>query len=393
MKNLTSLILMTLIILCFSFGFSQNVFAETPDCDTYVFRIDEYISDYNQQKEVLLKRLNGLIGDGKYSEALNLISAFEHKDEQILQYENSIKEMLKRENYFVFSGDIDVLVFEPIISFPSILKKNSSLSDSIDENQITISEFEKILHHLYENNYVLINPLSPKNLLLPSGKKPIVLMLENANYDTKRGTVDRIILSEDNEIITYTSKRSISDRIARDNDFITLLNTFVSNHPSFSLDGARGMICVNGSKGIFGYKTYKSNANSKHQIKKCLRLADALKNGGWGFVSKGYKYGIDNGDVDFASGLAHWREVVEPILGKTHAYYGVFEDISTYKENLLSSYGYTTLFDANNSLITPYKCHKISGNTLRNNSQELSKFFDTEKVYDHINRVTTYCFG
>lgn len=393
MKNLASLIIMALVVLCFSLGLSQNVLAETPDSDTYVFRMDEHISDYNQQKEVLLKQLNRLIGDEKYSEALDLISTFKYTDEQILQYENEIKERLRREKYFAFGGNIDVLVFEPIISFPSILKNNSSLSDIVDDNQITISEFEKILHYLYENNYVLINPLSPKKLLLPVGKKPIVLMLEDVNYDTKKGTVDRIILSEDNKIITYTSKRGISDRIAYDNDFITLSNNFVSNHPSFSLDGARGLICVDGSTGIFGYKTYKSNANSKHQKKKCLRLANTLKDNGWNFVSKGYKYGIDKGDVDFASGLAHWREVVEPILGKTHAYFGAFKDVSVYKEDLLSSYEYTTLFDANNSLNSPYKCHKISGKTLRSNSHKLSRFFDTEKVYDHINRVTTYCFG
>lgn len=360
------------------------------ESDNYIFSSSEINHTLNEQKNETIKMAHKLIKQKDFISAKALLESCSFGEdktiEALLKYVNN---SIQKSNYVVYSGKVDVLSFRPIISFPNILDKNSVNSTEIDENQITINEFEKILYSLYENNYILVSP-SQSQILIPAHKKPIILLLEHTNYDIKNGSVDKIILNEDNEIITYTSKRSINDRIHHNNDFVTMLNSFVDLKPDFALDNAHGTICIDGSKGIFGYKTYKSNANSKQQIKKCYRLIDTLKDNGWAIASRGYKYGIDDGDVNFASGLSHWREIVEPITGKTPIYFGDFSKSNDYKNSLLLSYGYTTFLDSSNT-DSPYNIYKISGKTLRENSAELSKFFDAESIYDHINRVTTYC--
>lgn len=388
-KTIFPILLLTILI-CAMVQISAPCILLQPECDSYIFSSTEINHALNEQKNEIIKTAHKLISQKNYYSAKTLLENSPFKEDKTI---NSLLEIVNnnilKTGYNNYTEKIDVLCFEPIISFPEMLSKSSAIATEIDENQITINEFEKILYSLYEKNYILISP-SQSPILIPAHKKPLILLLEHTNYDIKNGSADKIILSEDNEIITYTSKRSINDRIHHNNDFVTMLNSFIDLKPDFALDNAHGTICIDGSKGIFGYKTYKSNANSKQQIKKCYRLIDALKDNGWNIASRGYKYGINDGDVNFASGLSHWREIVEPITGKTQIYYGDFSKSNDYKNSLLSSYGYDIILDSNNANGSPYNIYNVSGKTLRENSTELSKFFDPERVYDHINRTITY---
>lgn len=400
MKKLIILNIIISILLCFvSLGlFTVHKvdisFSEPSDPVYYVSNKSEIDNTIKKEKETLIKNVNQMIYDGEYLDALKVIKSSDFSED--IQIKNLTQYLTKKVAEYKLSpynGTIDILLFEPIISFPEVLKKNSSQSSLMDENQITISEFEKILISIYENNYILVDPVQALNgrLYVPYGKKPIVLALASAHYNVKNGTVDKLILDDNGDLVTYTPKRSINDRIHHSNDFITLLDTFIEDRPDFSLNSVRGLICVDGSNGIMGYKTQKTNANSKYQIKKCYEIANHLRDNGWKFACTGYKFGANDNDINFASGLSHWKEVVEPILSKTSIYVGNFDDFNEYKASLLSSYGYTTLLNTGASTDIGINCIKISGKTLRQNHDELSKFFDSEKIYDHLNRATTYC--
>lgn len=361
----------------------------------YVYNKTDINNNLAKQKEQIIKSANELISNDKLNEALNLLkNSIFCNEKQIVELLNIIETKQKQSSFKEYNGGVSVLMFEPIISFPEVLKNNSNLSSSIDENHITINEFEKILLSLYERNYVLINPASiNQKLYLPSGKQPIVLALKTAFYSAKNGNVSKLILDDHNTLTTYTPKRSINDRLHHSNDFITLLNTFVDEHPTFSINGAKGLICIDGSNGILGYKTQKTNANSKFQVKKCMEVAGYLKENGWKFASLGYKYGVSESSVNFASGLSHWKEIVEPIVGETNIYCSCFDSIlDDYKSSLLSSYEYYNFINIGQIKSDfAINSHLICGKTLRQNSAELNTFFDCEKVYDHINRLTTFC--
>lgn len=399
---LSILFIATLCLGMFSANnFSLKSVVKYPISDglAYSFNKEKINLELIKNKEEIIKQANNLINKGEYNDAKTLLRGSIFSDDaQILSLLSLITLKQKQGGMVPYTGEIEILEFNPIISFPEILKKNSSYSTQMDEKQITIDEFERILLALYNNNYVLVN-LSKfiNNPILPRGKKPIVLLLNSSEYNTKLGNVDKLMLDDNNTLVTYTPKRSINDRLHHSNDFITALSTFIDNHPTFSHNNAKGLICVDGSHGIFGYKTQKTNANSKFQIKKCTELATILKDDGWQFASKGYKYGVNDSDINFSSGLSHWKETVEPIIDDTPIYYGSFDlNTNDYKLSLFDTYNYNILIS--NTGLSPQSTNKIfysttiiSGKSLREKVDELSKYFDCEKVYDHINRNTTFC--
>ena len=307
-----------------------------------------------------------------------------------------------------YNGEIEHLVIGGIISYPSIFssEKDSTL---LEEENITPSEFLKILKALHRNNYVLVkisdcfelNSEKPcrKSLLLPKGKRPVILSIQNVVYG-KTGHVNRLIV-DDGIISSYTSKRSINERIHRDKEFITILENYVSKHPDFSINNAKGLIMISGSEGMFGYKTQKTNANSKYQTKKCSQVISTLKTNGWEFCALNYdKKDLSANNLDFASGINKWNNIVKPLIGSTPIYYfgedyTQISDIK-YKSELLSNCGFRLLINDNfetktytdnvfpNSLIINSK--KINGATLRKHRNEFLNMFDSEVLYDRLNR-------
>ena len=146
--------------------------------------------------------------------------------------------------------------------------------------------------------------------------------MEDCHYNSKaNGCVDKLILDRNDKLSTYTPKRAINDRIHQDNDFITILENFVDTHPSFSFNNAKAIIVVDGSKGILGYNTQKTNATSKYEIKKAMEIINYLKNNGYTFASESYNSSIHAPSINFANGLNTWKNEIVPILGDTNIFF------------------------------------------------------------------------
>ena len=242
-----------------------------------------------------------------------------------------------------------------------------------------------------------------KPLEIPKNKKPLILILEDVEYNTKHnGSVEKLILDNNNQIATYTPKRSINSRIGRNNDFITILDDFIFNHPSFSFNGAHATIVIDGSRGIFGYNTQKTNATSKYQIKKAIQIINVLRSNGYSFISEGYNTNFQDEPILFAKGLNLWEENIRDIIdSKSNIFFLNSplknETYHTENLNLLKSYNYRVLIGSE------MDCHaksldcliylparQINGKTLRYCQSNLSHLFDCEYVYDHINRHITF---
>ena len=92
-------------------------------------------------------------------------------------------------------------------------------------------------------------------LKLPNGKKPIVLSQDNLNYagvTNGDGIATKLVLDEDGRVKAQYTDDGGHD-VAGDYDFIPILDTFIEEHPDFSFRGARGIVSVSGSDGVFGY--------------------------------------------------------------------------------------------------------------------------------------------
>ena len=94
-----------------------------------------------------------------------------------------------------------------------------------------------------------------------------MLSFDNVTYKSNYqniGEIDKIIIDRNNNIATYSTKKSIQDRIQYNNEFVVILENFIKQHPDFSHNNARGIIFLSGENGILGYNTNHKNASFKY---------------------------------------------------------------------------------------------------------------------------------
>lgn len=312
-----------------------------------------------------------------------------------------------------YDGEIFSLSFNTLMAFPEkALGDNNNLSASFDESKITTTEFKNILYELYKNNYVLISTnqiidsktLEQIPLKLPKNKKPILLVFDNVSYKSNYqnlGEIDKIIIDRNNNLATYTTKKSIQDRVAYDNEFILILENFIKQFPDFSFNGAKGIIFLTGENGILGYNTNHKNASSKYESKRVSEVIKKLKSLGWQFGCNNYSYKLDSSlsDMEFAKDLSLWNSEVSPLIGTTNLYaypYGENDENSSKQELLITS-GFKIFFECGDpnpiqkvSDTYHFYYYKINGKALRENTQILDKLFTCEKVYDYHYRTVPF---
>ena len=277
--------------------------------------------------------------------------------------------------------NITYLYVDKLLAYPTIAldDKNPNL-DINDANHLTPKEFELMLQQLYDNNYVLIT--SP-DTNWPKDKKPLVLVLGGFNYTStpkSSGYIDKLIIDNKGNISTYTSKRSINERISSDNETIPLLETFIAAHPTFSHNNARATLAISNDDGLFGYKTAKNNANSRYDIKHAQKIAIRLKNLGYTFAYASLNNADTDSDIDFATSINTFITHTSKICGPTNIYITNTKLNSEYKTNLLKDNQFDIIWSLDNSYTNILT---ISGNTLRTDNRLLS-IIDPIAIYDDI---------
>jgi hypothetical protein len=211
-----------------------------------------------------------------------------------------------------------------------------------------------------------INPITSPDSTLLKNKKPLILTFDNVSYKSNyknTGEVDKIIVDRNNNIATYTTKRSIQDRVQYDNEFMVILESFIAEHPSFSYNNARGIIFLTGQDGILGYNTNQKNASHKYERKKVVEVIFKLKSLGWKFGSNNYIYQSDDSfdDLSFAKNLSLWNQEVKPLIGSTNYYaypVGLYNKDNTFRQDLLIRNNFKYFFSNNED-----KLYWKNGNT------------------------------
>ena len=126
----------------------------------------------------------------------------------------------------------------------------------------TVSEFEAMLPKLQEAGFVLVDihdlvefqdgVAVRKEILLPPGKKPLVLSVDDVNYYqymADDGFASRLDLDENGQV------KTVVDGVLTDNgDVVPILDRYVAEHPEFSWRGAKGILALTGYEGAFGYR-------------------------------------------------------------------------------------------------------------------------------------------
>jgi len=361
-----------------------------------------------QYKRILLEQVSQVMEQKNFKHARNLLNSklrYHKTDSAFTNLLSLCNQELTNQVLAPCKTPPMALFVNSLLSYESVaLNPNNPYFTELETNHLTPTEFERVLYELYQNNYVLVDASysdTTQPLLLPSGKKPLTLLFDNIGHsEPEIGLVDKVILDRNDTIATYTGKKSIHERVSYDNEYITVLENFLQYYPEFSQNNARGTIFVSTSDRILGYKTQKSNATSKYEIKKATQVATKLKALGWkfGYSVNNHKTLNQMSDIEFTKKISKWKNELESVVGKSNLCLlpsdTQFEESEfAYKRDLLLESGFTLFFSEhykqpNNTTgtFTVSNFFVVSGKALREQKTQFKPFFVAEHVYDYHNR-------
>lgn len=328
------------------------------------------------------------------------------------------------------------LSFQILIADSNRAYRDRTYSGAYNRNFVTISEFPRILDSLYANNYMLVSlddvyeakedangnvTYSAKDLYLPAGKKPLIITQTQINYyfymtdgngdkipDAKGAGFASKLIVDSNGNLTNTYVDASGNELQGAYDMVPLLEQFIQAHPDFSYRGARAVLAVTGSDGIFGYRTYNGAAATFGQdaydaeVEGAKNLVAVLRKAGYEIAcytygNKGYGYLSLN---DIRSDLKKWKDEVAPILGEVRTFvFAQNSDIgsrngpySGQSFNELKSNGFEIFLGFADSTGAPWSYVgeqyvrmgriMVSGSNIAHNSAWFDGIFDASKVLD-----------
>jgi len=248
-------------------------------------------------------------------------------------------------------GSIPNLSFQVLIADPSRAFTNQKLGGQYNKNFVTIDEFQKILDSLYERGYVLVEmehciaetvtgetvTYSAKPILLPDGKKPVMITETMVNYynymidGNEDGTPDKdgagfaskLVVDDLTGKIQAEMVNAAGETVRGDYDLVPILEKFIEQHPDFSYRGARATLAVTGDEGIFGYrinsstKTTKGEAFYNSEVEGAKKIVAALREKGYEIACYTYA-NIDYGKKsasDIQADISSWKVEIMPVVG------------------------------------------------------------------------------
>lgn len=251
---------------------------------------------------------------------------------------------------------VEHLFFHPVIAYPQWAfhdcSSTQSQKEGLDDWMVTVDEYNKILNNLYEKGYILVaiedvwgevtddtgTHMVRNTLMLPEGKKPLVISFDDVNYYDymlEQGFTSKLVLGEDGQIwAECTDPYTQETFLTQDLDATTILDQFVLEHPDFSLNGAKAIFSLTGYQGILGYRTQDDrslaaddpkrpefDAYRQSEIEAVQPVIQRLRETGWTFGSHTWGH-INLGSTtrtleSVQSDTQRWLDEVGSLVGPT----------------------------------------------------------------------------
>ena len=237
-----------------------------------------------------------------------------------------------------YEGEIRHIFFHSLIVYPEmVFTDRETPMGGYNAGFSEKAELEKILPQLYERGYVLYDlnecyemadgRMQRKEILLPAGKMPLILSVDDVAYAYGDGYARRLFVDDAGALLYEVPNPSGGVDIIADGDVMGVVDAFVAEHPDFSWNGHKGTIALTGFQGAFGYPSYDDPAYQT-EIKK---VADALRADGWSFASHSYThnrvnnfYGPGCSVEKISYDINKWVEHVVPCIGETRLFIAPF---------------------------------------------------------------------
>ena len=275
----------------------------------------------------------------QYEEAIAYLERLEKTDLAAERIDQTIQEYQQAYDSMVpWSGEYAHLCFPVLIEDTLRAFDGDDRSSIYAGSMVTTKEFKAILEDLYAKGYVLINiddiaaittdargvsMMDAKTLRLPSDRRPIILSQDNLSYSDVTngdGIATRLALDENGEVkAVYTD--SEGHDLKGDYDFIPILNSFIEEHPDFSYRGARGIVSVSASEGIFGYDVAEGALMTNNESRETVQaIAQKLVSDGWKIACAGYTHSYMN-DMTYdqlVNDITKWQQEAGSLVGTTN---------------------------------------------------------------------------
>ncbi|MBR5284220.1 MAG: hypothetical protein IKU27_04150 [Clostridia bacterium] len=294
--------------------------------------------------EALLAEADLLARGYYYDEALALLKDIE--DEAVAAGRTEIEAL--KSALVPYTGRYYHIFFHSLIIDTDLAFDNVGHSaQGYNEWMTTVSEFRKMLPLLLENDFVLYDitkmvefdadgKAMPAEILLPEGKKPLVISIDDVNYyDYMKtdGFAVRLDVDENGRVVTIVKDADGIEHATYDGDVMPILDSFVLEHPEFSFRGAKGIVAQTGYAGAFGYRItdldWFTPEEGEAMLRKVEEIATALRNWGWQISSHSYTHNqywnkrtITMEEMAYDTG--RWKNEIEPYVGDTNIFISPF---------------------------------------------------------------------
>ena len=272
-----------------------------------------------------------------YDEALELLTGAEAAGDITRAAEEEIR---ARQSALVpYEGELRHIFFHSLIVYPEMIFKDlSTPMGGYNSGFAEKAELERILPQLYERGYVLYDlnacyekvdgRMRRKEILLPEGKMPLILSVDDVAYAYGAGYASRLYVDDTGALLYEVPNPQGGTDVCSDGDVMGVVDAFVRVYPDFAWRGHKGTIALTGFQGAFGYPSYDDPANAA-QIK---AVAEALKADGWSFASHSYthnsgQYGFWGAGCNPANiyyDINKWVDRVTPCIGPTNLFIAPF---------------------------------------------------------------------
>lgn len=304
------------------------------------------------------------------------------------------------------------IFFHSLIVDTSLAFDGDYMENGYNYWMTTVDEFKAMLVELYNNDFILIDihelareevdangnvKLVANDLLVPAGKKPLVLSVDDVNYYEYMehdGFARKLLIDENGDVKNLYIDENGNEMIG-DYDVAPILDSFVKEHPDFSYRGAKGILALTGYEGALGYDTHLTDSPTlEEDIATATAVANRLKETGWLFAIHGWGH-RDANAISYSylmSDTNRWLKDIGSIVGETDIYiypYGSEIEYPSDKLSYFESIGlryfcgvWTKPFvSVKGTYVRQTRCN-LDGFNMITRPNALSAYFDVSKVID-----------
>ena len=391
-----------------------------------------------QEFKSLMAQAEILVVGYDYEKAIELLNSYSGTNDKFLQQVTAKKsELVNEQSQLSEIKDVSTipnLSFHVLMADPSrACNKDVSGADlygSYNKNFVSVEEFSRILNQLYANNYVLVdfdsfisnvpgvdgnNSFFAQSIYLPQGKKPIMITETMVNYfeymvdPDKDGVLDgsghgfanKLVLDDNGEIKASYVDAS-GQTLIGNYDLVPVLEAFIQEHPDFCYQGARAILAVSGTEGVFGYRTNTSYVSRFGQdfydkeVEGAKQIVAALREKGYTIAS----YTYSNLAYRSMTTLQNWTNQITPVIGEVDTIvFARASDIESYSGTTFNALynsglrfflnsGSSPRVDVNTTFVRQTRL-MVTGETMAWYSSQFSNYFDCNVVLDVASRGST----